>query len=362
VNADARLGALRRRLADSRADGLYITGIHNVIYLTGFDGVFDEHANVACLVTAEDARVYTDSRYAEVAGVASRGTAWSVTVSSDPLDSRVCEDLAGAGVSVLGFETSLTFARHRTLSEHSGMELFAIEQWVEELREIKEAGELERISAAAALTDRAFDHILGVLASGMTEAEVAIELEAYMRRNGSEGVAFASIVASGPNSSRPHATVTGRRIEQGDPLTMDFGARIGGYCADMTRTVVIGTATDEFRRVYEAVLAANDAGQAAARAGVPGIDIDRAARDSLSDTGFGEYFGHGLGHGVGLEVHELPSVGPRGTRPVPAGAVITVEPGVYLEGRFGVRIEDLVTVEDDGCSVLSASPRDLIEV
>ncbi|MBW6468312.1 MAG: M24 family metallopeptidase, partial [Coriobacteriia bacterium] len=197
---------------------------------------------------------------------------------------------------------------------------------------------------------------------GMTEAEVAVEIESFMRRNGSEGVAFPSIVASGPNSSRPHATVTGRRIEPGDPLTMDFGARIGGYCADMTRTVVVGRASDEFRRVYDAVLAANRAGASAVRGGVPGIDIDRVARDSLSDAGFGEFFGHGLGHGVGLDVHELPSVGPRGTRPVPAGAVVTVEPGVYLEGRFGVRIEDLIRVEDDGCSTLSSSPRDLIEM
>ncbi|MFU8890833.1 MAG: M24 family metallopeptidase [Anaerosomatales bacterium] len=362
MNADRRLAAIRRRIADSEADALFITGISNVVYLTGFDGVFDEHANAACLVTAELARAYTDSRYAEVAELASRGTAWSVTVSSDPLDDRMCEDLAGTSVTTLGFEASLSFSRHRTLSEKSGVDLCATEQWVEELREVKEAAEVERIAAAAALTDRAFDHILGVLAPGMTEAEVAVEIESFMRRNGSEGVAFPSIVASGPNSSRPHATVTGRRIEPGDPLTMDFGARIGGYCADMTRTVVVGRASDEFRRVYDAVLAANRAGASAVRGGVPGIDIDRVARDSLSDAGFGEFFGHGLGHGVGLDVHELPSVGPRGTRPVPAGAVVTVEPGVYLEGRFGVRIEDLVRVEDDGCSTLSSSPRDLIEM
>jgi len=362
VNADARVAALRRRLADSEADGLYIAGIYNVVYLTGLDSVFDEHANAVCLLTAEDARVYTDSRYAEAAGVASVGTAWSVTVSPDPLDARVCEDLAGAGVTTLGFETSLSFARHRTLAESSGVELLAIERWVEEVREVKEEAETERIAAAAALTDRAFDHILGLLAPGMTEAEVAIELESFMRRNGSEGVAFPSIVASGPNSSRPHATVTGRRIEPGDPITMDFGARVGGYCADMTRTVVIGSVADEFRRVYATVLAANEAGMAAVRGGAAGVDIDRVARDSLADAGFGEHFGHGLGHGVGLEVHELPSVGPRGTRPVPAGAVITIEPGVYLEGRFGVRIEDLVHVADDGCRALSASPRGLIEV
>ncbi|MBE0417355.1 MAG: M24 family metallopeptidase [Coriobacteriia bacterium] len=362
MNADARLAALRRRLADSEAEALFVTCVSNVVYLTGFDGVFDADASAACLVTRDEARVYTDSRYAEAAGLASQGTAWSVTVSANSLDARMCEDLTGAGARVLAFETSLTYARHRVLSEHSGARLLATEQWVEELREVKEAAELERISGAAALTDRAFEHILGVLALGMTESEVAVELESFMRRNGSEGVAFPSIVASGPNSSRPHASVTDRRIERGDALTMDFGARIGGYCADMTRTVVIGKATEEFQRVYEAVRAANIVGREAMRAGVPGVDIDRAARDSLDAVALGEHFGHGLGHGVGLDVHELPVVSPRDTRPVPVGAVVTVEPGAYLEGRFGVRIEDLVVIEDGGCRTLTASRRDLIEV
>jgi Xaa-Pro aminopeptidase len=362
VNADARLGSIRRRLADSEADAFYVTSIHNVVYLTGFDSVFDDGASAACLITGDRALVYTDSRYAEVAGLAASGTAWSVVITSDSLDTRACEDFTADGGGLLGFENSLAFARYETLAKGCGSQPVATEQWVEESREVKEAGELERIGQAAALTDRTFDHILGVLAPGMSEAEVAVELESFMRRNGSEGVAFPSIVAGGTNSSRPHATVTDRRIDPGDPVTLDFGARIGGYCADMTRTVVVGRATDDFRRVYDAVLAANEAGRDAVKAGVLGMDIDRVARASLEVAGLAEHFGHGLGHGVGLQVHELPSVGPRGKRAVPAGSVITIEPGVYLEGRFGARIEDLVTVEDDGCSVLTASPRDLIEV
>lgn len=362
MNADARLASARRRLADSEPDALWVTSIPNVVYLTGFDGVFDENANAACLLAADLARVYTDSRYAEAAQAAAVGTAWSVEVTSDPLDARACADLAAASGGTIGFEAALTYARYRELVKACAAEPVCTDQWVEELREVKEAAELERIVAAATLTDRAFDHILGVLAPGMSEAEVAVEIEAFMRRHGSEGVAFSSIVASGPNSSRPHATVTDRKIAPGDPVTMDFGARVGGYCADMTRTVVVGRAGEEFREVYSAVLAANDAGRAAVRPGVLGMDVDRVARASLEEAGFGEHFGHGLGHGVGLEVHELPSVGQRGTRPVPAGAVITVEPGVYLEGRFGVRIEDLVIVEDDGCRVVSGSPRELVEV
>jgi Xaa-Pro aminopeptidase len=362
VNADPRLASIRLRLVDSEPDALYVTSIHNVVYLTGFDGVFDDGASAVCVITGERALVYTDSRYAEAATLAAAGTAWSVVITSDPLETRACADFVADGGGLLGFENSLAFARYESLSKGCGSQPVPTEQWVEESREVKEAAELERIGQAAALTDRTFDHILGVLAPGMSEAEVAVELESFMRRNGSEGVAFPSIVASGTNSSRPHATVTDRRIEGGDPVTLDFGARVGGYCADMTRTVVVGRATDDFRRVYDAVLAANEAGRSAVRAGMPGMEIDRVARTSLDDAGFGEHFGHGLGHGVGLQVHELPSVGPRGKREVPTGSVITIEPGVYLEGRFGARIEDLVTVEDEGCSVLTTSARDLIEV
>ena len=362
MNADARLAVIRRRLTDSEPDAFYVTSIPNVIYLTGFDGVFDAGASAACLVTAEGARLYTDSRYSEAASLASTGTPWCVSITSGSIDTRACEDLAANGSGVVGFEDSLAFSRYRTLADACESTPVATEQWVEEAREIKEVAELERIARAAALTDRAFDHILGVLVPGMTEAEVAVEIESFMRRNGSDGVAFPSIVASGPNSSRPHATVSMRRIEKGDPVTLDFGARIGGYCADMTRTVVVGRANDEVRRVYDAVLAANEVGRQTARDGLPGAEVDRTARSSLAAAGLADYFGHGLGHGVGLDVHELPSVGPRGTRLLRSGAVITIEPGVYLEGRFGVRIEDLVIVEDDGCRVLSSSPRDLIEI
>ncbi len=362
MNADARLAAVRLRLSESEPDAFLVTGVHNIIYVTGFDGVFDEDASAVCLVTPDVARVYTDSRYVEAARTAAVGTQWTLSLSSGSLDAHVAAEIADEGIDALGFESALSCGRHRKLSERSGARLVLTERWVEELREVKEPAELERIAQAAALTDRAFDHILGVLAPGMTETEVAVELESFMRLNGSEGVAFPSIVASGPNSSRPHATVTGRRIDHGDPVTLDFGARIGGYCADMTRTVVVGTATDEFREVYEVVRSANTIGVETVRGGLSGAAIDGTAREAIGDAGFGEHFGHGLGHGVGLEVHELPSVGPRGSRPVPPGAVVTIEPGVYLEGRFGVRIEDLVVVESDGCHVLTTSPRGLIEV
>jgi Xaa-Pro aminopeptidase len=183
-----------------------------------------------------------------------------------------------------------------------------------------------------------------------------------MRGRGSEGIAFDSIVASGPNSSKPHAGVTARVIGEGELLTMDFGARIDGYCADMTRTVVIGHASDDQRRIYEAVAAANEAGRAQVRAGASAKAVDAAARDLLTERGYGEAFGHGLGHGVGLDIHEMPTLNARSTDVLVAGNVVTVEPGAYLPGFGGVRIEDLVAVEEGGHKLLSHSRRDLIEI
>jgi len=192
---------------------------------------------------------------------------------------------------------------------------------------------------------------------------VALELEFYMRSTGSDGLAFEPIVASGPNSSRPHAGVTMREIEAGDILTMDFGARVDGYCSDMTRTVVVGArAGDKQREIYDAVLAANLAGIAAVRTGVRARDVDAAARDLLAGMRLAEHFGHSLGHGVGLFVHEEPRVSSISEDILRTGSVITIEPGVYLEGLLGVRIEDLVAVEEDGARVLSRSPKDLIEI
>ncbi len=362
MNAEARLSRLRRRLSEEHASAMLVTAITNVRYITGFEGVFDEDSNVACLLTQQTAEIYTDSRYAEAACEAARSTPWSVRVSSESIYVQICDDLAGGELDTLAFESSIPHGRFLFISERLNGRLKSTDQWIEELREVKEPAELERITRAAALTDQAFDAILGTLTPGMTEAEVALELEVFMRRKGSEGVAFPSIVASGPNSSRPHAGAGDRVIREGDVVLMDFGARVGGYCADMTRTVVIGAASEEYRKVYDAVLEANQAGKAAVRGDVTGVEVDAAARDFLKDSGLAEHFGHGLGHGVGLDVHELPTLSPRGRRRVPSGSVVTIEPGVYMEGRFGVRIEDLVVVEDEGCRVISVSPKDLIEI
>lgn len=362
MNADRRIAALRRRLAEAEIPALLITDISNVRYLTGFEDVFDDAANVALVLTAQGARLYTDSRYGEACEAAAEGSAWRVHVPADSIYATLCEELDSAGLAGLAIEASVPYGRFRFVSEKFGGRVEVIDGWVEEIRQVKEAGEVERVAAAAAIADRAFDHILGRLAPGVTEAQIALELEVFMRSNGSEGIAFEPIVASGPNSSRPHARVSSRAIEQGDFVTMDFGACVKGYRSDMTRTVVMGSASPRQIEVYEVVLAAQEAGIAAVKAGLPGMQIDAAARDVIVQRGYGEYFGHGLGHGVGLDIHELPSVSSKARPSVAAGSVITIEPGVYVPGFGGVRIEDLVLVEDGGCRVLSCAPKRLLEI
>lgn len=362
MNAEHRLAALRRRLVDEVVDAFLVTSDANQKYVTGFEGVIDGSGAGLCLVTATSARYYTDFRYQQVAEAAAEGTPWSVHVVRENIYINACDDLKAEGAGALGIESSVPYGRFRFISEKFGGRVVAFDQLVEELRQVKEPVEIDSIARAAALADKAFDHVLGVIRPGLREIDVALEIEGYMRRGGSEGLGFDSIIASGPNSSKPHAGVTDRVIVAGDFLTMDFGARIDGYCSDMTRTVVVGSADDRQREVYAAVLDANMAALAAVKPGLAGETIDAVARDLLTARGFGEEFGHGLGHGVGLHVHELPRVGRNSRDSVRAGSVITIEPGVYLPGFGGVRIEDLVVVEEGGYRLLTHSPKDLIEL
>lgn len=334
----------------------------NVAYLTGFEGVFDGEPAHAVVIAADTLAIYSDSRYEEALRTRAAGSAWDVRIPARNLYDTLCTELAGSGVTALGIEESVPHGRFRFVSERFGGQVVAVDQWVEEVRQSKDPEEIRRIAAAQDLTDLAFEMAVDLVAEGAVERDVALELEVFMRRHGSDGVAFPPIVASGPNSALPHARATGRVIQRGDFVKMDFGARIDGYCADMTRTVVVGPASERQREVYEAVLAANLAGIAAVRAGVPGSVVDGAARAVLVERGLGETFRHSTGHGVGLDVHELPAVGPAATKSLVPGAVITVEPGSYLPGFGGVRIEDLVVVEDGGARVLSRTPKALLEL
>ena len=362
MNSAPRLEALRTRLGSDDARAVAVVRPANVAYLTGFEGVFDgEEAHIA-LVTTAAALLFTDSRYATALQAAAQGTPWEIVVVRDEMRQAVCARAQQLGAEWLGVEASVAHSAFESFSACFGGSVESVSDWVETIRCVKEPAEVERIAAAQELTDRAFAHILGALAPGRAERDIALELEFFMRKEGSEGVAFSPIVASGPNSAKPHATVTHRELQSGDFVKLDFGARVDGYCADMTRTVVVGTASERQREIYSAVHDANLAGIAAVRGDVAGKAVDGAARGVIDARGFGEYFTHGLGHGVGMEVHELPRVGPRATGELPAGSVITIEPGIYVPDFGGVRIEDLVVVEPDGARVLTASPKSLIEV
>lgn len=362
MDASRRVSALRAKLADTGYGAFVARAVSNVTYLTGFDGVWDSEPSSLVLVTSSAAVVITDSRFMEAATHAAAEGPFDVHVSPADAWSLASELVASAGTGRVAVEDSLPYAVVEHARACFGAEVTPVTDWVEALRSVKDASEIGRIVEAQALTDAALDHILGFVAEGMNETQIALELEFYMRSHGSEGVAFSPIVASGPNSALPHAHPGERRIRRGDFLKMDFGARVGGYCADMTRTIVIGHASDRQREIYTTVRDANEAGLSAVGAGKTGAEIDSAARAVITERGFGECFGHGLGHGVGLEVHEAPGVGPRGGSAIPAGSVITIEPGVYIPGFGGVRIEDLVVVEEAGASVLTRSAKDLIEL
>lgn len=242
------------------------------------------------------------------------------------------------------------------------IEFFNLGNALNDLRAVKTQDEIELIIEAQNITDKAFSHILNFISKGKTEKEVALELEFFMRSNGSDGIAFDTICVSGAKSSLPHGTPADILLTDNSFITMDFGAKFNGYCADMTRTVVLGFATDEMKTVYNTVLEAQTLALEKIHAGVLGSTVDKAARDHIYKAGYEGCFGHSTGHGLGIDVHESPSFSPNYSKPIPENAVLSVEPGIYLEGKFGVRIEDIVVVRKNGYENLTNSPKKLIEI
>ncbi len=360
MDSSAAIDSIRRRLAQEQVGAFAVVEPRNVAYVTGFDGVFDEEPAHIALIDATRQVLLTDARYLQAARAAAQGTAWEVQRVTDSLWASLGGLLGD--IATVAIEDTLRHRAYLEACNSLGERAVIVRDWVETLRMVKSTAELRRIEAAAQLTDAAFSHILTRIAVGVTERELALDLEFFMRSNGSDGLAFPPIVASGPRSALPHATVTDRVIEAGEFLKMDFGARVDEYCSDMTRTVVVGRASARQKEIHALVLEANLAGIAAIHAGLPCSAADAAARAVIEAAGLGEAFSHGLGHGVGRDVHELPSVGARSSMPLVAGAVVTVEPGVYLEGFGGVRIEDLVVVEEHRARVLSSSTKELLEL
>jgi Xaa-Pro aminopeptidase len=355
----SRAERLAAQLAD--VDLLLVTQLTNVRYLTGYTG-----SNGIALVGPATRGFITDFRYLEQ-------SAQEVSPEFDRLVSKAPSELSAlidgalpGGELRLGFEAEHTSVRaHERLREvlPERVELVATAGAVERMRAVKEPEEIARIKAATALADAAFDRLLREGIVGRTERQVAVALETDMRANGADHASFDAIIAAGAHGALPHAQPRDVEIKGGDMVVIDWGAQLEGYCSDCTRTVAAGDPGAQASEVYALVLEAQEAGVQAVAAGRGTRDVDSSARDVIEAGGHGEQFGHGLGHGVGLEVHEAPTLSPRAeNQQLESGNVVTIEPGIYLPGRFGVRIEDLVVVTDDGCEILTSVPKRLMIV
>jgi Xaa-Pro aminopeptidase len=362
-----RIGALRRKLTRAGLSGLLVTHLPDLRYLCGFTG-----SSAALAVTRRAVRMFTDGRYIAQANSEVQGAELEIVTRAPAIAAvewLAAQFGASQGEQFAGFDPA-----HTTVAE--------LQRWraalpaklrrsfltpiaaplVEPLRLVKDEDELRIMREAALLGCRLFDHMLGYLRPGLREIEVAAELEHQARLLGAEGMSFDTIVASGQRSALPHGHATDTRLPRRGFLTLDFGIIHDGYCSDMTRTVYFGSPRPDERSAYQAVLEAQEAAVAAVTAGAVCGDVDEAARSVLRDAGLGEAFTHSTGHGVGLEIHEAPRVGANQTTRLQAGMVVTIEPGIYLEGRFGVRIEDMVAVMRNGGEILTPAPKALIEL
>lgn len=354
MNLDDKILEILRQYA---IDGLLISNEHNMRYLSGFTG-----GTGYLFLTEERKVILTDFRYTIQAEAESNG--YEVFEIDGSYEEAINLLIKEENVETLGFEgQDVLFNSYEKLKERLTLKrLVAVKDEVTILRAVKEPWELERIAQAERIGDLAFEKILDDIKPGMTELEVAALLEYYMKSNGAERLSFETIVASGVNSSMPHAVPTNKKIENGDFLTMDFGCIYKGYCSDMTRTIVVGTASLEQKRIYQLVLDAQMAALEFMKAGYMGCEIDNVARKLIYDAGYEGCFGHGLGHSVGLFIHENPRLSPKEQKIIQPNMTVTVEPGIYIKDFGGVRIEDLVCVTEAGAVNYTNSPKNLIEL
>ena len=343
-------------LLTGEVDGLLLTSRYSRFYGTGHD-----IAEGVAIVTKNGCRYFTDSRYIESAQNGIQGYEVLETNRANPYNDLINRAIADFGVTNLGYEEEyLTVAEFLDYQAHLNAKLTPMEGKIAAFRAVKDPWELERMRKAQEITDQAFADVLPRIKAGMTEKQVQAELIYCILKNGADNLAFDPIVVAGPNTSMPHGVPGDRVLQEGDFITMDFGALYGSYCADMTRTVALGYATEEMKKVYETVLTAQQAAIDATKAGMLGKDIDAIARQIITDAGYGPYFGHGYGHSLGLQVHENPNCNPKGEVPMEVNMVCSAEPGIYLPGKFGVRIEDVVIFTADGCEDITKSPKNLI--
>ena len=340
------------------AEAIFITDPHNVGYISGFRG------EGMLYVSRKKNVLITDSRYTEAAARQSDFEIIEEKQSHKRLE-ILRECIAADGIDIVGYEDNYMkcseFSRYANGLEEV-QQWLPLENQINAIRRIKTPEELEYLARAEAVGDAAFSDILDILKPGMTELEVAAELEYRMKKHGAQGFSFDTIIASGLNSSMPHAVPGNRVLENGDFVTMDFGCMVEGYCSDMTRTVVLGRADDRQKEIYSTVLKAQTEALSVLKAGMKGSEVDAIARNIIREAGYGDFFGHGLGHSVGLYIHEDPRLSPSDDTVLEENMIETVEPGIYVPGFGGVRIEDMVVVTAEGCRNLAHSPKELIEL
>lgn len=348
-----RIQKVMNSATDKNIKALWITKPENKYYISGF-----QSSNYFILLTGIKNYLLTDFRYIENAeGLKDIYEIVLISNQFTPFDFLRDHAQAGIGIEY----KSITFDFYNDIIEKSSIKgVLSADNIIEKIREIKEQEELDYINQAAKIANQGFAHMLDFIKTGITEKEIAFELEFFMKRNGAEGLAFDSIIASGERGSLPHAAPTDRRIQKGDFITLDYGAKISGYCSDMTRTIGVGPLIPRQKEVYALVLEAQKNALSQLKVGVRASDVDKIARDIITASGFGMYFGHGLGHGVGLEIHEAPTLIPSSAEVLEHNMVVTIEPGIYLPRDFGVRIEDLAVITNSDIITLSSVEKELI--
>ncbi len=381
--AQGRIRRLQQAMQEAGLDAFAIHRTPDIEWLTAFRQVFDdEEAHIAFASPyRSDVLIHTDSRYVTAMEREAHDTVFAIDAETKAFSAWVheaWEDLCAAypgKACTLGIEDTITLSQYRAL-ERAFMEKEASTQAkdvrpypfketsnvVLKLRAVKDDFEIRRMKAAQAATDAAFTHICEFMRPGMTEREVQLELDDFMLRQGAQSLAFQTIVATGENGASPHAVVSEKKLEAGQCVVMDFGARFEGYCSDMTRTVFLGAPEGDMLRAWECLRRANETVEALLKPGITGRDAHECALSVLEEGGFGGLMGHGLGHGVGIEIHEEPSLSPRNEAPLEAGNVVTVEPGIYVPGRFGMRLEDFGVIVNHGFEVFTQSTHDMVIV
>lgn len=350
----SRIAKIKEMLEELNLDAFYITHIPNIRYITGFSG-----SSGYVIVTKDTDYFLTDFRYKEQSAEQVKG--FEIRVNYKVMD-EMKMIFASEEFKRVGFEaTHISVNSYENLkNDFPGVEFVPVSERIEKLTMIKTDGEIEMLQKAIDITDKTFMKMLEIIKPGMKEKDVSAEISYWHKKYGADKDSFDPIVASGWRGCLPHGVASDKIIDSGEMVTLDFGCIYNGFCSDLTRTISVGTPSDEMKKIYDIVLDAQLRAIAFAKEGVTSKELDSSARDYISECGYGEKFGHGLGHGLGIEVHEIPSVSQRMDMSLPVGVVVTIEPGIYVENLGGVRIEDDILIQKDGCKVLNKSPKELI--